>query len=136
MPIFDDPKKSLERMQRQLLQDEDEYDEYDEYEEEFLTEEEWLDDEIAEAKAMLGMYGKDEDEEIFRNYANSYGKFQQARRYDDFEDDDDEEYYDEDYDDDDEPALRPRGHKGQLALTFLLLAGIAAVAIYWVAVLL
>ena len=44
----------------------------------------------------------------------------------------DEEYYD----DEDEPELRPRGHKGQLVLTFLLLAGIAAVAIYWVAVLL
>ena len=129
MPIFDDPKKSLERMQRQLLQDEEEY---DEYEEEFLTEEEWLDDEIAEAKALLGMYGKDEDEELFRNYTNRCADFQQARRYDDFEDDDDEEYYD----DEDEPELRPRGHKGQLVLTFLLLAGIAAVAIYWVAVLL
>ena len=38
MPIFDDPKKSLERMQRELLREEEEY------EEEFLTEEEWLDE--------------------------------------------------------------------------------------------
>ena len=78
------------------------------------------------------MYGKDEDGELIRNYANNYGDFQQARRYDDFEDDDDEE----EYEDEDEPELRPKGHKGQLALTFLLLAGIAAVVIYWVTVLL
>ena len=124
MPIFDDPKKSLERMQRELLRDEDEF------EEEFLTEES-LDEEIAQAKALLGMDVEDEDEKLFRNYANSYGRFQQARRYDDFEEDDVE--YDEDYDDD-ELELKPRGYKGQLVLTFLLLAGIAAVAIYWVAV--
>ena len=38
MPIFDDPKKSLERMQKQLLQEEEEYEEA-----ECLTEEEWFD---------------------------------------------------------------------------------------------
>lgn len=137
MPIFDDPKKSLERMQRQLLESEEEYDEYEEYEEEFLTEEEWLDDEIAEAKVMLGMYGEDEDEDFIRSYAGGYGNFQQPRRYDDFEDEDDD--FDDLYDDEDEDedeVPEPRNHKGQLALTVALLAGIAAVAIYWVAVLL
>ena len=118
MPIFDDPKKSLERMQRELLREEEKY------EEEFLTEEEWLDEEIAEAKALLGMDEEDEDEQLYRNYANGYGNYRQPRRYDDFEEDEEE----------DEPELPPKDHRGQLALTFVLLAGIAAVAIYWVAV--
>ena len=118
MPIFDDPKKSLERMQRELLREEEKY------EEEFLTEEEWLDEEIAEAKALLGMDEEDEDEQLYRNYANGYGNYRQPRRYDDFEEDEEE----------DEPELPPKDHRGQLALTVVLLAGIAAVAIYWVAV--
>ena len=67
----------------------------------------------------------DEDAQLYRNYANGYGDYRQPRRYDDFE---------EDEEDEEAPEVKPRGHKGQLALTFVLLAGIAAVAIYWVAV--
>ena len=122
MPIFDDPKKSLEQLQRQLLQEEE-----DAYEEEYLTEEEWLDEELAEAKALLeNRYEEeDEDEELYRNFANGYGQYQQPRQYEDFEEEEDEE----------EPRQR-KGAGGQLALTFVLLAGIVAVAVYWVAVLL
>ena len=119
MPIFDDPRKSLEQLQRQLLQEEV-------FEEEFLTEEEWLDEELAEAKALLenDYEKKDEDAIHYRNFANSYGQYQQPQQYGDFE---------EDEEDWEEPA--PKGN-GQLALTFVLLAGIVAVAVYWVAVLL
>ena len=116
MPIFDDPKKSLEQMQRQLLQEEEDY------EEEYLTEEEWLDEELAEAKALLGM-DEEEDESLYRNYANGYGNYQQPRQYGDFEEDEDEE-----------PEEEIKGSGGQLVLTFVLLAGIVAVAAYWVAV--
>ncbi len=121
MPIFDDPRKSLEQMQRQLLQEEEEY------EEEYLTEDEWLDEEIAQAKALLEMDAEeeeDEDEILYRNFANGYGEFRQPRRYDYIEDEEEE------------PSKPQKGGNGQLAVTFLLLAGIAAVAIYWVAVLL
>ena len=121
MPIFDDPRKSLEQMQRQLLQEEEEY------EEEYLTEDEWLDEEIAEAKALLEMDAEEEEEEdevLYRNFANGYGEFRQPRQYNNFDDEEEE------------PELPAKGYGGQLAVTFLLLAGIAAVAIYWVAVLL
>ena len=121
MPIFDDPRKSLEQLQKQLLQEEEEV-----YEEEYLTEEEWLDEELAEAKALLenDYQEADEDEELYRNFANGYGQYQQPQQYGDFEEDDEEE---------EAPASKV---KGQLALTFVLLAGIVAVAVYWVAVLL
>jgi len=123
MPIFDDPKKSLERMQRQLLQEEEEYGE-----EEYLTDEEWFDGELAEAKALLEEeeYTEEEDETLYRNYANGYGTARQTVGYDELE----EEEYGE------ESARPANAVKGQLLLTVFLLAGIAAVAIYWVAVLL
>ena len=125
MPIFDDPRKSLEQMQRQLLREEEEY------EEEYLTEDEWLDEEIAQTKALLEMDAEeeeDEDEILYRNFANGYGEFRQTPSYDAFVETDDEE----------EPEkVKPVSKiRGQLALMFVLLAGIAAVAIYWVAVLL
>lgn len=120
MPIFDDPRKSLEQLQRQLLQEEEEA-----YEEEYLTEEEWLDEELAEAKALLEKNYEEAEEDtlLYRNFANDYGQHRQPRQYEDFEEDDEEEL--------EESA--PRGN-GQLVLTFLLLAGIVAVAVYWVAV--
>ena len=121
MPIFDDPKKSLERMQKQLLQEEEEYEEA-----EYLTEEEWFDEELAEAKALLENREETEegDEILYRNFANGYGEYRQTRQYADFEEEEEE------------PERSPKGGNGQLAVTFLLLAGIAAVAIYWVTVLL
>ena len=124
MPIFDDPRKSLERMQRQLLQEEMEE------ETPVLTDEQWLEEELAEARALLGMDAEaDEDEQLYRNFANGYGEYRQPQRYDEFDELEDEEAEAE--------APKPAGRiRGQLALTFVLLAGIAAVAIYWVAVLL
>ena len=121
MPIFDDPRKSLENMQRQLLQEEEEYEE--EYDGEFLTEEEWLDGELAEARAMLEEAEEEETEIPYRNFANGYGN-DRPRMYD--------------YDEEEEEDVAPvgKGPGGQLILTFVLLAAIAAVAIYWMAVLL
>ena len=123
MPMFDDPQKELNRLQRQLLEEEEEN------EEEYLTEEEWLDDEIAEAKAMLGMDEAEDDEpEIYRNYANGYGSQQPRPIYsEDYEDIEDEE---------EEEELPLDDARGQQILTFLLVAGILAVAAYWAVVLL
>lgn len=126
MPIFDDPRKSLERMQRQLLREEEEYEE-----EEYLTDEEWLDEELAEAKALLEEEEpeEEEDEILYRNYANGYGAARQAIGFDELEEAEETE-------ETEEPARPAKKMNGQLMLTFFLLAGIAAVAIYWVAVLL
>ena len=120
MPIFDDPRKSLERMQRQLLQEEEEYGD-----DEYLSDEEWFEEELAEAKALLEEDGEEEEEDeiLYRNYANGYGAARQTVGYDELE----EEY-------EEEPARPAKRMNGQLLLTFFLLAGIAAVAIYWVAV--
>ncbi len=123
MPMFDDPKKELNRLQRELLEEEETF------EEEYRSEEDWLDDQIAEAKAMLGMDEEEEEEpEIYRNYANGYGR-QQPRpvprqEYVDVEDEEEEEL----------PPLDDT--RGQRILTFLLMAGILAVAGYWAVVLL
>ena len=122
MPMFDDPKKELNRLQRELLEEEEAY------EEEYRSEEDWLDDEIAEAKAMLGMDEEEEEPEIYRNYANGYGR-QQPRpaprqEYVDVADEEEEEL----------PPLDDT--RGQRILTFLLVAGILAVAGYWAVVLL
>ena len=67
MPMFDDPKKELRRLEQQLLAEE----EYDEYEEDYLTEDEWLEQELAEAKALSGY--QEPREAPVRNYANGYG---------------------------------------------------------------
>ena len=116
MPIFDDPKKSLERMQRQLLQEDEEY------EEEYLTEEERFEEELEEAKALLEEE-EEEDEFLYRNFANGYGAARQTIGFDELEEEE-------------EPARPAKKRNGQLMLTVFLLAGIAAVAFYWVAVLL
>lgn len=109
MPMFDDPRKALNRLQQELLEEEAEY------EEEYLSEDDWLDEEIAEAKAMLGMDEDEDEPEVYRNYANGYG-------YLNAEEEDEEIVVDD--------------TKGQRILTFLLVLGILAVAGYWVVVLL
>ncbi len=126
MPIFDDPRRELNRLQQELLEEEEVY---EEYEEEYLTEEEWLDEEIAEAKALLGMDDEEEESEIYRNYANGYGRRQpQPVRY--------EEYRDVEEAEDEEEEILVDDTRGQRILTFLLVSGILAVAAYWVVVLL
>ena len=111
MPMFDDPRKALNRLQQELLEEEEAY------EEEYLSEDDWLDEEIEEAKAMLGM--DEEESETYRNYGYS-------TRYQ-------EEYWD---DEDEEDEIIVDDTKGQRILTFLLVMGILAVAGYWMVVLL
>ena len=118
MPMFDDPRKALNRLQQELLEEEEEY------EEEYLSEDEWLDEEIAEAKAMLGMDEADDEDDpvIYRNFANGYGR--PAR------------YREESVDDEEEEEIVVDDTKGQRILMFLLVMGILAVAGYWMVVLL
>ena len=112
MPMFDDPRQSLEQMQRELLEEEEN--------EEYVTEEEWWEKELSEAKALIGM-DLDEDQEIYHNYANGYGSRRAQTR---------EDYRDTEAEPEEErPADSVRG---QLILTFLLSLGILSVAGYWV----
>ena len=77
--MFDDPRKELQRLQEELLAEDDP--EIGEYEED-LTEgfEEFFDDE------------SDEGDEHYRNYANGYGEFEEEGEYLD----DDAVFYQED----------------------------------------
>ena len=116
MPMFDDPRKELSRLQKVLLEEEEM--------ENPQTEEDWLDDELADIKAWLDM--DDEDTADYQKYAKNYRE-QQAKAavradYHDLEEEEDRKAVDD--------------ARGQQILTFLLLLGIIAVAAYWVVVLL
>ena len=134
MPMFDDPKKELNRLQRQLLAEEEPEQEADFYEE-YLDEEDWLDQEIAEAKAMVGY--EEEEEPPVRNFANGYGRNvpHQPARYENTPSR--PAYrghvntYEEEIPEEPEENLR-----GLVILAWLLTLGIVAVAAYWVVLLL
>ena len=107
MPMFDDPKKHLRRMQEELLaaEEEEEYGEYSEQAEENLA--------------------------AYRNYSNNYGRSRAARFVDteDYEDDLDDEAYlsREDY----RKAKKKQSNRGLLILICLELLAIAAVLGWW-----
>jgi len=135
MPMFDDPKKELNRLQRQLLAEEEPEQEPDFYEE-YMDEDAWLDEEIAEAKALLG-YDELEEEPPVRNYANGYGK-KTPRQPAGYETSPSRPAYRghvNDYEEEiqEEPAENLRG---LVILAWLLTLGIVAVAAYWVVLLL
>ena len=81
--MFDDPKKELQRLQDELLAEEDL--EIGEYEED-LTED--YEDFFGEDFA-----GEDAQEPAYRNYANGYGEYEEEEEYLD----DDAVFYREDY---------------------------------------
>ena len=142
MPMFDDPKKELQRLQQELLAEE-------EYEEDYLDEEDWLDQEIAEAKALSG-YEEPPQPQV-RNYANGYGaqaapQYQRPAQpqqrtymsgYSAYREErpdyraHDRAFRDQVIEEEEEEKLG-----GLVALACLLTAGIVAVAMYWVLVLL
>ena len=140
MPMFDDPKKELQRLQQELLAEEEEY------EEEILTEDEWFEREIAEAKVLSGY-----QEPEVRNYANGYGAAPAQPAYDP----DRRTHLSgrSGYNQQERAAYRPnvrnyseetlpeeeeteKGVGGLIALAVTLTLGIVAVAAYWVLVLL
>ena len=142
MPMFDDPRKELQRLQQELLAEEEEM------EPDFPEEDDWLDRELAEAKALSG-YQEPAQPQV-RNYANGYGAGSrpaarqipaqpQQRTYmsgysayreerPDYRGNMDR--YDEEIEEE-ENSIR-----GLVALACLLTAGILGVALYWVFVLL
>ena len=123
--MFDDTKKELQRLSRQLLEEET-VPEAEEAEE--LSYDEWLDREIAQAKAMLDDVPEKEPE-VVRNYANEYGKNIPQPRAAIVE----TEYYSDELKE--EAPVKEKGVGGLVALAWLLTAGIVAVAAYWVLVL-
>ena len=77
--MFDDPRKELRRLEEQLLAEEDPGPDVPE---DAL----WLDDELEEARRLLGDEMPDDEEEededpepmVYRNFANGYGRRQSA----------------------------------------------------------
>jgi len=142
MPMFDDPKKELQRLQQQLLAEEA-------YEEEYMDEEDWLDQEIAEAKALSGY--QEPAEPPVRNYANGYGIRQEYPEYQRPAQPQQRSYL-SGYSTYQEARPDYRSHRdyrdqvmeeepeeklgGLVALACLLTMGIVGVALYWVLVLL
>ncbi len=115
MPMFDDPKKELERMQKVLLEDE---------ELNGPNQEDSFESELADIKAWLNM--DDDDASNYQKYVEDFRK-QQGKGgvradYQDMEQEDDRKAKDD--------------ARGQQILTFLLLSGILAVIGYWVTILL
>ena len=118
--MFDDPKKELQRLEQQLLQEE---------------EDEWLDRQLEQAHALLGDELEEPEEDMdatrvyrdlsgqlpVRNYANGYG----AQPMYDFE----EEYADEAEEEEEPP--REKGVGGLVMLAILETLGILAVIAYW-----
>ena len=142
MPMFDDPKKELRRLQQELLAEE-------EYEEAYFDEEDWLDQEIAEAKALSGY--QEPAEPPVRNFANGYGAVRQPEPqrpaqpqqrtylsgYSTYQESRPGYQTHRDYRDqvmEEEPEEEKLG--GLVALACLLTMGIVGVALYWVLVLL
>lgn len=116
--MFDDPKKELKRLEKQLLEEEDAS---------------WLDHELSEAKAMLGD-DRQQDLDVtriyrdpvtlpVRNYANGYGQSRDVE-YD--------EYGDGDYTEaPPRTASRQKGVGGLILLALLELLGIVGIIGYW-----
>ena len=126
MPVFDDPKKNLHRLQQELLAEEEEY------EEDYLSEDDWLDQELAEARVLAGLDAEPEapvrGSVQQRSYLSGYSAYQQERpAYESRE----VYYEDEEIDEEEEQGIR-----GLVALAVVLTLGIVAVAAYWVLVLL
>ena len=123
MPMFDDPKKHLQKMQEQLLAA-DEEDQYDDLSDIDDLLEEYLDE---------AEYGEKAEEDLpaFRNYSNNYGRAHTARFVDteDYEDDLDEEDYllREDY----RKGKKKESNKGLLIIICLELIAIACVLGWW-----
>lgn len=133
--MFDDPKEALRRLEQRLLAEEDR-----KGPEEPEFEEDWLEDELAEAHRLLGddPDGDDDDDSYpaaptrrqgsgVRNYANGYG----AARNTDPADLNMEEYSDRVY-----RAPREKGVGGLVLLACLETLGIVALVAYWLVVLL
>ena len=142
MPMFDDPRKELQRLQQELLAEEEEM------EPEFLDEDDWLERELAEAKALSGY--QEPVQPPVRNYANGYGAAQrpaprqapaqpQQRTYMSGYSAYQEtrpEYRGNTNQYDEEIVEEEKSIRGLVALACLLTAGILGVALYWVFVLL
>ena len=134
--MFDNPNEELKRLEKELLAQE---------------EEDWLEKELREAKALINMEDEKPDvdaTQVFkapaqaqtrpqtqtqtqagvqpRNYANNYGAAQAAPRNTDKTDVNLEEYSDEVYE---EP--KEKSSRGLVILACLETLGIVAVVLYW-----
>ena len=125
MPMFDDPKEQLQRIQAELLAAEEE--EYDDLSDIDDLLEEYLDDDT------LSRYSEDAEEDLpaFRNYSNNARRAHTARFVDtdEYPDDldDDAVFYREDY----RAGKRKQSNRGLIILICLELIAIACVLGWW-----
>jgi hypothetical protein len=122
--MFDDPKKELQRLQQELLAEEENT------EPDFPVEDDWLDRELAEAKALSGY--QEPAQPPVRNYANGYGTGQPAYKAPGEEADPELDTYS-----DEEPVVeQEKSVKGFVILACLEALGIVGIIVYWLLVLL
>ena len=128
MPMFDDPKEQLRRMQEQLLAAEEEEEEFDDLSDIDDLLEEYLDE------AEYGKYSEEAEEHLpaYRNYANNYGRSHRARFVDtdEFEEeelDEDAVFYREDY----RRGKKKQSNRGLMIIICLELIAIACVLGWW-----
>lgn len=127
MPMFDDPRKELNRLQAELLaQEEEEYPEENRVSGDFDEE---LDDILALIREEKEEYPRQEP--IYRNYANNYG-----RRMPDVPTDEDGEedhaLYADEYEPRKKKKKKEKGIRGLVFLAILETLGILAIAAWWV----
>ena len=125
MPMFDDPRKELRRLEEELLAAEYEEEEQIEQYDEFEDFGEYDEDEaiLAEARALIG----EEEPPIYRNHANGYG----TRRPNPAVDFNRTVYADEEFDEDSavlvEKKKKEKGIGGLVFLAILELIGILGI---------
>lgn len=144
MPMFDDPRKELKRLQEELLAEEAEYPE-----EEPETPG-GFDDELEDILELIRDEKQDRPREyyqepMYRNFANNYGR-EQVRNYannygrgmsdalmeENVDDDDSALYADEYYDREPRKKKKEKGIRGLVILAVLEVLGIVAIAAWWV----
>ena len=130
MPMFDDPRKELRRLEEELLAAEYEQEEQIEQYDEFEDFGEYDEDEaiLAEARALIG----EEEPPIYRNHANGYG----TRMPNPAVDFNRTVYADEEFDEDSavlvEKKKKEKGIGGLVFLAILELIGILGIVGWWV----
>ena len=128
MPMFDDPREQLRRMQAELLAAEEEEEEFDD----FSDIDDLLEDYLDEAEYENYSEEAEEDLPAFRNYSNNYSRSHRARFvdtdvYDEEDLDEDSVFYREDY----RRGRKKQSNRGLLIIICLELIAIACVLGWW-----
>ena len=114
--MFDDPKKELEQLEEKLLAAEDD---------------DWLDKQLSEAKALIGDAPRKKrpaNGNAYRNYANSYGK--EAPKTQAAPKKKEPQVYADEYEEEEE-VPKEKGVRGLIILAVAETLGIVGIIAYW-----